>query len=534
MTALDTDVLIAGAGPAGLLLAAELRLAGVRTTIVERHHERPGFSRGFTLNARSLDLLARRGLAGRFVEEGWQAPQAAFSGLPLTLLLAEAATDHPFTLGIPQLRVEELLERHATATGAELLRGHRLVTVEQDDGGVTAVVATDGGERTIRAAYLVGCDGGRSTVRKQARIAFPGSDATAHSLLGDVVLADPESLPLGVSTGPGGQVLVIPRPGYVRVVTEDPAPREDGDAPVTLARLGAAVDQALGRHVELAEALWLTRFGDAARQADRYRRGRVLLAGDAAHIHPPAGAIGVNVALDDAFNLGWKLAATVRGTAPAGLLDSYHDERHKAGAEVLANTRAQALLGRPDERLDPLRDLLTRLAGRPEVNRALAETVTGLATAYPMHAPDPGAHRWLGRLVPDLRLRTADGPARLSQTLTAGRPVLLALTGPPPMGEADTLSGPDGPGGTNTLTGSNGPGGPAGPREGNHHDHATARAHGVDVVFASCPDDHGAAAVLLRPDGHAAWVRASGGNATGDLAEALRRWCGPDGQAPGP
>jgi 2-polyprenyl-6-methoxyphenol hydroxylase-like FAD-dependent oxidoreductase len=278
------------------------------------------------------------------VEEGWQVPQAAFSGLPVTLSLARARTDHPYSLGIPQTRVEEVLEARALDLGADIRRGHQLRTVQQDSESVIATVATDDGEYRLRAGYLVGCDGARSTVRKQAGIDFPGTEATRFSLLGDVELADPEVLPFGATAGPGGRVIVIPRPGHVRIITADRQPPADRDAPVTLDQLQTAVDEALGRHVGLRAARWLTRFGNAARQAAEYVRARVILAGDAAHIHPPAGAIGVNVALDDAFNLGWKLAATVRGTAPAHLLGSYHAERHQAGARILANTQAQVLL----------------------------------------------------------------------------------------------------------------------------------------------------------------------------------------------
>ncbi|MEV7027564.1 FAD-dependent monooxygenase, partial [Kitasatospora sp. NPDC093558] len=350
MTEVLTEVLIVGAGPAGLLLASELRLAGVDTVVLERDPQRPDFCRGFNLNARALDLLARRGLAERLTAEGRRVPHAAFSGLPVTLTLAGTHTDHPYSLGIPQTRVEEILEQHALDLGADLRRGHELLALEQDFDSVTATVAAGGRQYRIRAAYLVGCDGGRSTVRKRAGIAFPGTAATHFSLLGDVELADPQALPFGVSTGPGGSVFAIPRPGYVRIVTADRQPpaekadKADRDAPVTLDLLQAAVDDALGRHVELRSARWLTRFGNAARQAAEYVRGRIVLAGDAAHVHPPSGAIGVNVALDDAFNLGWKLAATVRGTAPTHLLDSYHAERHRAGADVLAGTRAQVLL----------------------------------------------------------------------------------------------------------------------------------------------------------------------------------------------
>ena len=314
-----TDVLIIGAGPAGLLLACELRLAAVATVVIERSPKRPDFCRGFNLNPRALDLLARRGLAAGFIDEGWQLPQAAFSGLPVALSLAGASTDHPYSLGIPQTRVEEVLEARARDLGADIRRGHQLRALTQDPGSVTATIDETGTGRQYQAAaaYLVGCDGGGSTVRKQAGIDFPGTPATRFSLLGDVELDDQATLPFGVSHGPGGRVLAIPRPGYLRVITADRRPPADQDAPVTLAVLQDAVDHALGRHVGLRTARWLTRFGNAARQAAEYVRGRVMLAGDAAHIHPPAGAIGVNVALDDAFNLGWKLAATVRGTAPS-------------------------------------------------------------------------------------------------------------------------------------------------------------------------------------------------------------------------
>jgi 2-polyprenyl-6-methoxyphenol hydroxylase-like FAD-dependent oxidoreductase len=491
-----TEVLIVGAGPAGLLLAAELRLAGVDTVVIERHSRRPDFCRSFTLNARSLDLLARRGLAERLIGEGWQAPHAPYAGLPVTLGLAGTHTDHPYTLGIPQTRVEELLEAHALDLGADIRRGHELRTLDQDDAAVDATVTTQDGEYRIRAAYLVGCDGGRSTVRKQAGIDFPGTEATRFTLLGDVELAEPETLPYGMTAGPGGTVFVIPRPGYVRIVTADPRPPVDKDTPVTLDLLEAAVEQALGRRVELRAARWLTRFGDAARQADRYVRDRVILAGDAAHIHPPAGAIGINVALDDAFNLGWKLAAVVRRTAPADLLDSYHHERHAAGAHVLANTRAQALLAEADDRLEPLTDLLTRVAGHPDGNRAFTEIVTGLDTRYDMHA-DP-THPWLGRLAPNLPLATENGDTDVVELLATGRGLLINLTGGSAVPEA-----------------------------------ASAWADRLDIVDARCPDQPGLRAMLVRPDGHAAWVQTVEHGDTDGLRQALRHWYGPSAR-PGP
>ncbi|MGW5361398.1 FAD-dependent monooxygenase [Actinopolymorpha pittospori] len=484
-----TDVVIVGAGPAGLLLAGELRLAGIDTVVLERHARRPDFCRGFNLNSRALDLLARRGLAEQLVAEGWQAPQAAFSGLPVTLGLAGTHTDHPYSLGIPQTRVEDFLEDHALGLGADIRRGHEFQALNQDADSVTVTVATSDGDYRLRAAYLVGCDGGRSTVRKHAGIDFPGTASTRFTLLGDVELAEPEALPYGVTTGPRGAVFVIPRPGYVRIVTADLNPPADQDAPVGLDLLQATVDEVLGRHVELRAPRWLTRFGDAARQAAAYVRGRVVLAGDAAHIHPPAGAIGVNVALDDAFNLGWKLAATVRGDAPAHLLDSYHSERHEAGAHVLANTQAQVLLSEAGERLGPLTDLLTRVAGHPAGNRAFAETITGLDTRYDMHSD--ADHPWLGRLAPNLTLDTRAGRTDLATLLTAGRGVLLDLTGAAVVGEA-----------------------------------AAGWADRVDIVEASCPARPELRAVLVRPDGHTAWVDTTDHNFDG-LGQALHHWHGP-------
>jgi 2-polyprenyl-6-methoxyphenol hydroxylase-like FAD-dependent oxidoreductase len=480
-------VLIAGGGPAGLLLASELRLAGVSTVLVERHAQRPTFCRSFNLNARSLDLLARRGLAARFIDEGWQVPHAPFSGLPVTLGLAGTHTDHPYTLGIPQTRVEELLEAHALDLGADIRRGHELRALEQDGASVTATVTTGDGAYRIQAAYLAGCDGGRSIVRKQAGIAFPGTEATRFTLLGDVELADPTALPFGVTTGPNGAVFVIPRPGHVRIIAEEPRPPADKDTPVTLDLLRSTVDHALGRQVELRAPRWLTRFGNAARQAAEYLRGRIVLAGDAAHIHPPAGAIGVNVALDDAFNLGWKLAATVRGTAPPRLLDSYHSERHAAGARVLANTQAQMVLGDADNQSGGLAELLARVAAHPAGNRAITEIITGLDTRYDMR-PDTD-HPWLGRLAPNLTLKTDGATTDVATLLATGRWLLLDLTEDRAIGAS-----------------------------------AAGWADRVDLVTGACPDHPDLAAILLRPDGHTAWLRTTDQDHTAGLHQALRHW----------
>ncbi|MFH8387626.1 FAD-dependent monooxygenase [Kitasatospora sp. NPDC018058] len=491
------DVLIAGAGPAGLALGGELGRAGVRALVLEREPEPPGFCRGFNLNARSLELLERRGLAARFLAEGPTVPTTMFVG-PSRLDLAAMRTEHPYALGIPQTRVEELLAEWAVGLGARLVRGRRLTGLRQDGDGVT--VETDGvdGPSTVRCRWLVGCDGGRSTVRKAAGIGFPGTPARTFTLLGDVALTDPSAVSFGPNTGPGGRsVFAIPRPGYVRLITADPAPPADPHEPVPLDSFQRAIEAALGHRAEIAEALWLTRYGDAARLAEQFRTGRVLLAGDAAHIHPPAGAIGVNAAIDDAVNLGWKLALVARGQAPDTLLDTYHDERHAAGRRLLRNTRAQAVLAQAkgdDDRLAPVRDLLAELAESGDTAGPLAEAITAVGTRYPASG-DPG-HPWVGRMVPDISLGQ-DGEDRLTALLTRSAGGALLLNG---AAGSHTLSAAARPWADRVTTART-------------HPHALERAH----------------AVLVRPDGHAAWIGAPStpvDAAAEELRETLARWFG--------
>ncbi|QUQ66364.1 FAD-dependent monooxygenase [Kutzneria sp. CA-103260] len=460
-----TDVVIAGAGPAGLMLACELATAGVETVLLEREAARPAFCRGFNLNARSLDVLDRRGIADRFINEGLKVP-VSFFGLPAPLDIGQLDWDHPYTLGIPQTRVEEILEERAVELGVDVRRGEEIRTFEQDEDGVTV-------NDSIRAKYLVGCDGSRSVVRRIAGIGFPGTETTRYVMFGDVE-AD-----IALGKHEGG-VLVIPRTGYVRVAVADPVLNRA--EPITLEILQSTVDEALGRHVELANPRWVTRFGNAVRQAERYRSGRVLLAGDAAHIHPPAGAQGVNLAIADAMNLGWKLAAAVQGWATPELLDTYHSERHAAGARVLMHTQAQALLG--GDSVGPLRELFVELSELDGVGKYLAELVTGVETCYPMG--EFTSHAWLGRMAPDVAVAVDGRPTSVARLLRSGRGVLLdfGVADHPPLDR-------------------------------------------IDVIRAEPLDDVPVGALLLRPDGHVAWLMTRDGRLEpGPLADALSRWFG--------
>ncbi|MDH6580637.1 FAD-dependent monooxygenase [Kitasatospora sp. MAP5-34] len=494
----DADVLVVGAGPAGLMLACELGLGKVRTVVLERHPAPPGFCRGFNLNARSLELLDRRGLADRFLAEGPTVPTTAFAGAA-QLDLAAMRTEHPYVLGIAQTRVEEILAERAMELGVRILRGHRLTGLHQDDSGVRAEVDSPDGRILLRAGWLAGCDGGRSTVRKLAQIGFPGTPARRFTLLGDVVLADPQAIPFGVTAGANGTVFAIPRPGYVRLITHDPQPPDNRDEPVTLPAFQDTLDRALGRHVEIAEAHWLTRFGDAVRLAEQLRHGRVLLAGDAAHIHPPAGAIGVNAAIDDAMNLGWKLGLVARGQAPDSLLNTYHTERHAAGARLLRNTQAQTLIAVEGERLAPVRDLLAELAQAEETAGYLAEAITGVGTRYPVH--HGSGHPWEGRMVPDV-------PLKRDRLLP-----LLALTGGGAL-LVDESTGAD-----------------------SLQEAARPWADRVTVVSARPDSLPGTPAILVRPDGHAAWAgtpSAPHRTTTRQLRGALNYWFGPPTKVTGP
>src|SRR4051812_42328082 len=424
-------VVIAGGGPTGLMLAGELALAGVDVAIVERRpdQELPG-SRAGGLHARTIEVLDQRGIADRFLAEGQPVQAAGFAGSSLDI--SDFPSRHPYSLGLWQNHIERILAGWVAELDVCMYREREVTGFAQDDTGVE-VELSDG--TSLRAEYLVGCDGGRSLVRKTAGIEFPGWDPTISNLIAEVELAEEPEWgvrrdALGIH-GIGrveyeirdGEV-VYKDEGPVRVmVTErDVGPTTEP----TLRDLREGLIAAWGTDYGVHSPTWISRFTDMARQAATYRDRRVLLAGDAAHVHNPVGGQGLNTGVQDAVNLGWKLAQVVNRTSPDTLLDTYHAERHPVGARVLRNTMAQVALRRPDARSKALRDTVAELLAMDEPRRRLAAEMSGLDVHYDL---GPG-HPLLGRRMPDLDLVTADGPRRVFTLLHDARPILLNLGKP--------------------------------------------------------------------------------------------------------
>lgn len=498
---MSQHVVIAGGGPVGLWLAAELRLGGVAVTVIEERLARDPRSKALTIHPRTLEILASRGIHERFLAEGMRIPSGHFAGLDSRLDFRALDTPFPFTLALPQARTEELLEQHARAAGARIRRGNCVIGLVENAASVTVQVEGPEGRYALEADYLVGCDGTRSAVRAAAGIDFPGTDATVLGWLGDVALDDPP--PPGFSRfGARGALMIVPMSGGIhRVVGITPGDvRADWPGDLTLDELRAKTVAIAGRDFAMRDPVWLSRFGNATRQAAQYRRGRVLLAGDAAHQHFPTGGVGLNVGVQDATNLGWKLAAAVHGWAPDGLLDSYHHERHPVGADLLESSRAQtALMTAFSPEGLALRSLLGKLiATQPAFSRDLAERLSALAVAYP--PADPAAHPLTGLRAPDLTFtNTGDS---LFALLRPARYVLLDLTGQPD-GQPDDV--PDGA--LARLA----------------RDHVAAPGLTVHAGPLARPRAvwSEVRAALIRPDGHVAW--ASSETADEALAADARR-----------
>jgi 3-(3-hydroxy-phenyl)propionate hydroxylase len=415
----EHSVVVAGGGPTGLMLAAELALAGTDVVIVERRASQDlDGSRAGGLHARTIEILDQRGIAERFLAEGQTHPFAGFAGTFLDI--SDFPTRHNYILALWQKRIEALLAVWVGELGVPILRQREVVGFTQDDSGVH-VELSDG---TLRAEYLVGCDGGRSLIRKASGIEFPGWDATSSFLIAEVVMdEEPE---IGMRPEGGGIGPVNREEGgnpYGVVLLEKEV--EHTSEP-TLQYLSEVLTAAYGTDFGVHSPTWISRFTDATRQAESYRLGRVLLAGDAAHIHGPQGGQGLNTGVQDAVNLGWKLAQVVGGTSPESLLDTYHSERHPVGARVLQNTMAQVALARIDERSQALRATVLDLLTMDEPRKRIAGMISGLDIHYDLGE----GHPLLGRRVPDLDLVTADGATRVYAQLHDGRPVLIDLGEP--------------------------------------------------------------------------------------------------------
>ncbi|MGR6918616.1 FAD-dependent monooxygenase [[Actinomadura] parvosata] len=443
---MDADVIIVGAGPVGLLLAAELRLGGIRPLVVERLDKPAEQTKARGIGPLATEALWRRGL-------GPQLDQAQPGGT------RDLARDHGTTLGhfanlhklvpderrrgtqIWQPELERVLTAHAEELGVRILRGHRLVALEPDPGsapagggdGVTIVAATSRGERRLRARFVVGCDGGHSTVRRLAAFPFPGTPALLRTIAGRVRFDGPVPAPGRYDTGTflrGGDMAGVTEPAAAGHGPGRGAADGEPDGPVTARELAEAIRRVTGAEVRIEEIHDDRRFGDQARQAATYRLGPVFLAGDAAHVHSPSGGQGLNLGLMDAMNLGWKLAAVVRGDAPPSLLDTYTRERHPAAEAVLRNTRAQSALLAPGPHVDALRDIMEEVLDIPAANRYFTELLSGVNLRYDLPYPAPAP---AGRHCPDLELVTADdgrdggegAVSRLHEHLRTGRGLLL-------------------------------------------------------------------------------------------------------------
>jgi 3-(3-hydroxy-phenyl)propionate hydroxylase len=481
-------VVIVGAGPAGLMLAGELALAGVDVAIVERRagQDLDG-SRAGGLHARTIEILDQRGIADRFLSQGQVDQVAGFAWIPLEL--RDFPTRHRYRLGLWQNHIERILAGWVGERSVPIYRGREVTGFAQDDGGVD-VALSDGA--SLRADYLVGCDGGRSVIRKAAGIAFPGWDPTISHLIAEVEIAEePPEWGLRHDTMGIHSLSRLGDAGLVRVMVTE---QQLGHiAEPKLQDLSGALIAVYGTDYGIHSPIWISRFTDMTRQAASYRNGRVLLAGDAAHVHYPAGGQGLNIGVQDAVNLGWKLAQVVKRTSPDSLLDSYHAERHPVAARALRNTLAQvALLRRADERTKALRDIVSELLGMDEPRKRFAAMMSGLDIHYDLGA----GHPLLGRRMPDLDLITAKGPLRTFALLHEARPVLLNLGTP---GTFDIAPWAD-------------------------------RVRRVDAEYPGVWEIPvigtvtAPAAVLIRPDGYVAWVRDKTGQG---LANALTTWFGP-------
>jgi len=483
-------VVIAGGGPTGLMLAGELALAGVDVVIVERRADQyVEGSRAGGLHSRTIEVLDQRGIAERFVSAGQVHLNTGFAQIPLDM--SDFPSRHNYVLALWQSQFEPILAGWVGELGVPILRSCEVVGFAQDDTGVDVELS---GDTSLRAGYLVGCDGGRSLVRKAAGIDFVGLNPLTSWMIAEVEMdEEPE---FGFRRDSAGNHAIGRRePGEpIRVVLTERSVEHTGDP--SMDELRAALVAVYGTDYGLRRANWISRFTDMTRQAVSYRCGRVLLAGDAAHVHPPQGGQGLNTGVQDAVNLGWKLAQVVNRTSPGSFLDTYHAERHPVGARVLRNTMAQVALGSPDDRHQALRDTMAELLSMDGPRRCIAARLSGLDIHYDLGE----GHPLLGRRMPDLDLETADGPTRVFALLHDARPMLLNLGEP---GGFDISPWAD-------------------------RVRLVDARHDGPWELPVLGEIAAPAAVVIRPDGHVAW--------TGDLTDpelphALATWFGAATQA---
>ena len=477
------EVAVVGCGPTGMMLAGELRLAGVDVVVLERRKSQElAGSRGGGIHARTIELLDQRGIAERFLAEGRPVHTATFGGTRLDS--SRLPTRHPYTLALFQNHIERLLLQWIEELGAPIRRSVEVVGLEPDDEGVRLRLASGD---AVRARYVVGADGGRSVVRREARIGLQGPDATRSSLIAEAQVT--RELPSGAKIDERGVHGLYPMgEGRARIVVTE---AELGPtSPPTPDDLRRELIRVFGTDFGVHNPTWLSRFTDATKQATTYRADRVLLAGDAAHVHSPTGGLGIGLGIQDAVNLGWKLGQVLRGVSGDELLDTYHAERHPAGARALKFTMAQSLFQKADPRQEALRDLLDEVLCVDGAESPIAALISGLDVAYDLGA----GHPLLGRRMPDLDIVVPAGARRVFELMHRARPVVLQF------GE----SSPD----------------------------LDLRSDRVDYVRADrvgpweLPGQgvvDAPTAVLIRPDGHVAWV---GEDSVDGLSAALSRWCG--------
>jgi 2-polyprenyl-6-methoxyphenol hydroxylase-like FAD-dependent oxidoreductase len=484
----DVDVIVVGAGPAGLLLAGDLAGAGVSCALLERRPDRSGLTRAFTVHARTLEELDARGVADELVASG--TPVAEFRLFASAALdLSQLPSRFPYLLVTPQYETERVLEERAKRMGAEVRYGSEVTGLTQHPDGVEVKVRQDGHpDRVVRAGWMVGADGMRSIVRQALGMPFPGQPVVRSVMLAEVRLTEPPPSAMTVDSTGDAFALVAPfGDGWYRIIAWARCDQPSEDAPVSLDEVREVTRRTLGTDYGMHDPRWMSRFHSDERQVPRYRDGLVLLAGDAAHVHSPAGGQGMNTSIQDSANLGWKLAATVQGWAPPGLLDTYQSERHAVGRQVLRNSGALLRIAlKPSPALVGARNTLAVAVTRiPFLAKRLAGAISGVGISYP--AP-PGAHPLAGKRVADLRL--ADG-RRLYEALRCGR---FLLAGGPGTLPADAATG--------------------------YRD----RVEAAPIARASTT------AALIRPDAYIAWAATGNAATASQIRAGLARWCGSPAQ----